>query len=96
MLTAGYLEDWTWNATLSGAPQGGVGSPILSNIYLHRLDIFVETGADPGIHPRRTPGTATRPTGRWTRDLAKARRRGDRAAVRALRQAAAQPAQPGS
>jgi len=24
MLTAGYLEDWTYNATLSGAPQGGL------------------------------------------------------------------------
>ena len=24
MLKAGYLEDWVWNATLSGAPQGGV------------------------------------------------------------------------
>ncbi|RSM58039.1 RNA-directed DNA polymerase [Kibdelosporangium aridum] len=23
MLKAGYLEQWTWNATLSGAPQGG-------------------------------------------------------------------------
>ena len=23
MLQAGYLEDWQWNATLSGAPQGG-------------------------------------------------------------------------
>jgi hypothetical protein len=22
MLQAGYLEDWVWNATLSGAPQG--------------------------------------------------------------------------
>jgi retron-type reverse transcriptase len=26
MLKAGYLEDWTWNATLSGCPQGGVAS----------------------------------------------------------------------
>ena len=43
MLTAGYLEDWVWNATLSGAPQGGVVSPVLSNIYLDRLDKFVET-----------------------------------------------------
>jgi retron-type reverse transcriptase len=42
MLQAGYLEDWVWNATLSGAPQGGVLSPILSNIYLHRLDNFAE------------------------------------------------------
>ncbi|MCW8101746.1 reverse transcriptase/maturase family protein [Streptomyces tauricus] len=42
MLKAGYLEDWKWNATLSGAPQGGVASPVLSNIYLDRLDRFVE------------------------------------------------------
>jgi group II intron reverse transcriptase/maturase len=43
MLQAGYLEDWVWHATLSGAPQGGVTSPILSNIYLDRLDTFIET-----------------------------------------------------
>ena len=27
MLKAGYLEDWRWNATLSGVPQGGVVTP---------------------------------------------------------------------
>lgn len=43
MLKAGYLEDWQWNATLSGVPQGGVVCPVLSNIYLDRLDKFVET-----------------------------------------------------
>ena len=43
MLQAGYLEDWECHATLSGCPQGGVASPILSNIYLDRLDQFVET-----------------------------------------------------
>lgn len=42
MLTAGYLEDWKYHATLSGVPQGGVVSPILSNIYLDRLDDLVE------------------------------------------------------
>jgi len=42
MLAAGYLEDWRWNATYSGAPQGGVLSPVLSNIYLDRLDTFIE------------------------------------------------------
>ena len=43
MLKAGYLEDWKYHQTLCGAPQGGVVSPILSNIYLHKLDVFVET-----------------------------------------------------
>ncbi len=43
LLKAGYLEDWKYNTTLSGVPQGGVISPILSNIYLDRLDQFVET-----------------------------------------------------
>src|SRR2546430_1217929 len=43
MLQAGYLEDWEYHATLSGCPQGGVSSPVLSNIYLDRLDRFVET-----------------------------------------------------
>ena len=43
LLDAGYLEDWRYHATLSGSPQGGVVSPILSNIYLDKLDQFVET-----------------------------------------------------
>src|SRR5216684_8483937 len=42
MLKAGYLEDWEHHETLSGCPQGGVVSPILSNIYLHKLDEFAE------------------------------------------------------
>ncbi len=42
LLKAGYLEEWKFNRTLSGSPQGGVVSPILANIYLDRLDHFVE------------------------------------------------------
>ncbi|MFF8322290.1 reverse transcriptase domain-containing protein [Streptomyces bobili] len=85
MLNAGYLEDWRWGATLSGAPQGGVASPILSNIYLHRLDEFVETVLIPeytrGDRRARNPAYLE-----MQNLLAKARRRGDRAQARMLRQ----------
>jgi retron-type reverse transcriptase len=33
LLQAGYLEEWQYHQTLSGCPQGGVVSPLLSNIY---------------------------------------------------------------
>lgn len=40
-LKSGYLEDFQYNTTLSGTPQGGIISPILANIYLHELDTKV-------------------------------------------------------
>ena len=43
LFNAGDMEDWTFNRTLSGVPQGGIVSPILSNILLDKLDKFVET-----------------------------------------------------
>jgi group II intron reverse transcriptase/maturase len=43
LLTAGYMEDWTYHETLSGSPQGGIVSPLLANVYLNKLDTFVET-----------------------------------------------------
>jgi group II intron reverse transcriptase/maturase len=83
MLQAGYLEDWTWAATLSGVPQGGVASPVLSNVYLHKLDVFVETV----LIPQYTRGRlrAQNPEYRAVeREIVKARRQGDRAEVRSL------------
>ncbi len=41
MLKAGYMENWVYKRTYSGTPQGGIVSPILANIYLHELDIFM-------------------------------------------------------
>jgi len=37
-LRAGVMEDEEYSETVSGTPQGGVISPLLSNIYLHYLD----------------------------------------------------------
>jgi group II intron reverse transcriptase/maturase len=53
LLGAGYMEKWTFNATLSGVPQGGVLSPLLSNIYLDKLDKYVEET----LIPNYTRGT---------------------------------------
>jgi group II intron reverse transcriptase/maturase len=85
MLQAGYLEDWRWNATLSGAPQGGTASPILSNIYLDRLDRFVEQHLLPeynrGSTRRKNPAYLANKS-----EIEKAQRRGDLDAVRLLKQ----------
>lgn len=45
-LRAGYMEDWKYNTTYSGCPQGGIISPLLANIYLNELDKFAETTAE--------------------------------------------------
>ena len=37
-LKAGYVEEWKFNRTYSGTPQGGILSPTLANIYLDELD----------------------------------------------------------
>ena len=42
MLEAGYLEDWNYQQTYSGVPQGGVLSPLLTNVFLNELDQYVE------------------------------------------------------
>jgi group II intron reverse transcriptase/maturase len=91
MLKAGYLEDWKYYDTLSGCPQGGVVSPVLSNIYLSKLDEFAETV----LIPQYTRGGRRKINpeyGKAHRRLTLARREGDRAKAREYqRQAHALP-----
>lgn len=61
LLKAGYMENWRYNKTLSGTPQGGIVSPLLANIYLDRLDKFV-TGT---LIPEFTKGKRKRNSGAY-------------------------------
>jgi len=42
LLKAGYLAYWQERNALTGTPRGGILSPILANISLHELDVFME------------------------------------------------------
>jgi len=85
LLDAGYLEEWHYAPTYSGTPQGGVLSPLLANIYLNELDIFIEQD----LIPDYTRGTTRKRSPRYVA-LAGARRhakrRGDRRGYRLLTQ----------
>ncbi len=85
LLQAGYLEDWTYHATWSGSPQGGVISPVLSNIYLDKLDKYIEeklllTYTQGGVRRRNPRYTAIQ------RKIEKARKEGEVREVKRLYQ----------
>lgn len=71
LLDAGYLEDWQFNQTLSGVPQGSIVSPVLSNILLNKLDQFVETV----LMPQYTRGEERKPNLPYRRIVDRARYR---------------------
>ncbi len=62
MLETGCMEDWKYINNYSGVPQGGVLSPLLCNIYMNELDVFVEKELIPrytrGKRRKANPGYA--------------------------------------
>lgn len=87
LLKAGYMEEWRYYDTHSGVPQGGVISPILSNLVLDRLDKFVEEVLIPaytrGRRRKTNPPYVTLARSAW-----QARTAGDLEAARQLSQQA--------
>jgi group II intron reverse transcriptase/maturase len=83
MLRAGYVDDWRYHRSYSGAPQGGIVSPILSNIVLHELDTWVEEQ----LIPRYTRGKRRKKNRAYDRTWAAkkaAQQRGNKERFRAL------------
>src|SRR5262249_46219296 len=87
LLKAGYLEQWNYRPTLSGTPQGGIISPLLPNIYLDRLDQFVEQT----LHPEHPKRQKTRKSREYENQLVRSQRLAAKGAtateVKPLRQA---------
>jgi group II intron reverse transcriptase/maturase len=69
LLEAGYVDNWRYHKTLSGAPQGGVISPLLANIYMDQLDQFVEKQLKPQYN--RGEKRKENPEYQWLRGAAR-------------------------
>lgn len=89
LLDAGYMEDWRFNDTYSGVPQGGVISPLLSNLVLDKLDKYVESQLIPA-YSRGQRRKTNREYVRLTVAASRARKRGDHERAKALMREARQ------
>jgi group II intron reverse transcriptase/maturase len=67
-LKAGYFERERWNPTKAGTPQGGIISPLLANIYLHKIDRYVQDEFGANQEPKQSPSErSARISKEWNR-----------------------------
>jgi group II intron reverse transcriptase/maturase len=85
-LKAGVMEDWEYHRSYSGTPQGGILSPLLANIYMNELDVFIEDV----LIPRYTKGEERSENPAYQKyrvDIWRERRNGNREEAERLAQA---------
>ena len=81
------MENWKYNSTYSGVPQGAVVSPILSNLVLDKLDKYVEHELIPA-YTRGLRRSVYPPYRDLTKAASKARKAGKLEQARKLNQQA--------
>lgn len=89
LLKAGYMEGWRRERTYSGTPQGGIISPLLTNIYLDTFDKWVEEELLPKYNKSNHSSGGRRKNpeyGRLKYHEREAKKKGDWKTQKALRQ----------